>query len=165
MKFSKQLTKQGKEEGRGQIQSKSAISDPDYSKLTSYFWQTWEVHPMLRNCKNLFCLTWKFSCISYSQLTRVVGMQISNEQNCHMFMSHVHVLPMRKHQALIVQNIWKLILHKHPLTCTHHTRLTKILLSTSNVNSFICIHSCFSYFGFGSCWIRWIRLIHLIAHG
>ena len=24
--------------------------------------------------------------------------------------------------------------------------------------------SCFSYFGFGSCWIRWIRLIHLIAH-
>ena len=24
-------------------------------------------------------------------------------------------------------------------------------------------HSCFSYFG--SCWIRWIRLIHLIAHG
>ena len=26
-------------------------------------------------------------------------------------------------------------------------------------------HSCISYFGFGSCRIRWIRLIHLIANG
>ena len=28
-----------------------------------------------------------------------------------------------------------------------------------------CWHSCYSYFGFESCWITWIRLIHLIAHG
>ena len=31
------VTKQGKEEGRGEIESKTAISDPDYSKLTHYF--------------------------------------------------------------------------------------------------------------------------------
>ena len=31
------VTKQGKEEDRGQIESKIPISDPDYSKLTSYF--------------------------------------------------------------------------------------------------------------------------------
>ena len=31
------MTKQGKEEGRGQIDSKIPISDPDFSKLSSYF--------------------------------------------------------------------------------------------------------------------------------
>ena len=31
------VTKKGKEEGRGETESKLAISDPDFSKLTSYF--------------------------------------------------------------------------------------------------------------------------------
>ena len=41
------------------------------------------------------------------------------------------------------------------LSCWNFSQITIIMI----------IHQCFSYFGFGSCWIRWIILIHLIAQG
>ena len=56
------VTKQGKEEGRGEIQSKQAISDPDFSKLTSYFLDSMKGPPNPRKLQEILLFNIIYYC-------------------------------------------------------------------------------------------------------
>ena len=126
-------------------------------------------HTIVSSLPTKMCQSFPFSIISISVLPTTNGLSVSFVLKCCKF-THLRNQIVSKgtefnmertceQNRLFYMSIFWLI-----RDCRHLFHTDMIVCSKpSEVLWYAWFESCFSYFGFGSCWIRWIRLIH--AHG